>query len=191
MASRSLSRLRKLSREIPTEKKVLKLLRSLTSADHHAADRAAAIVGCAFVEAALETAILAKFVPMASETERSNIFDGESGPLATLSARIRIGHALGIFGPQTRKELDRLRHIRNAYAHSASQIKFITPEISAVCDQLSLYQKMTILEKGAIEGPKDKYIATVAFIASRLRQNVERETAPSAQLRRKAWGDLT
>jgi hypothetical protein len=39
-------------------------------------------------------------------------------PLATFSAKIRLAYALSIFGSSTRDDLDTIREIRNAFAHS-------------------------------------------------------------------------
>ena len=193
--SKGFTRLKKLSKEIPPEQDVLKLLRSLTSIDHHAADRAAAIVGGTLLEAALGTAIESKFVPLDRKTERPMLFDGEkNGPISTFSSRIRIGYALGLYGPETQEELECIKAVRNAFAHGAMRLKFQTPQISDICAQLTLFEKSSISEALWGSTPKDRYISTVAFIASRLKTNLSKRPARTilewATVMHQ-WGQLT
>jgi hypothetical protein len=67
-------------------------------------DRGVAIVGGSIVEAHLKNAILSRFHPL-SNTRRDDLFNG-FGPLATFSAKIEIGSALGLFGQKAREDLD-------------------------------------------------------------------------------------
>lgn len=191
---RGLSRLKKLAKEIPDETEVLKLLSSLQERkDDHAADRAAAIVGGTLVEAALEAAILSKFVPLDPKEERGDLFDGDkNGPLATFSARIRLGYAVGLYGPLTKEELECIKAVRNAFAHGALTLDFKTPDVVAICNTLSLFEKSAPSEGYLGNTPREKYISTVAFISSRLRRNI---LQPRGSLELFAlmtrWGDLS
>ena len=92
-------------------------------------DRVAALVGATIVEQGLEDVIVRKFHPAKplSEEEYNGLFNDPNGPLATFSARIRIGCALGLYGRNTRDDLDHLRLIRNAFAHTMRSIRFDTP----------------------------------------------------------------
>jgi hypothetical protein len=49
---------------------------------------------------------------------------GDRGPLSTFSNKILMGHALRIYDENTRCNLDIVRNIRNAFAHSKRPINF-------------------------------------------------------------------
>jgi len=49
------------------------------------------------------------------------IFSG-TAPLSTLSAKIRIAHALGLIGPITRHDLATFNDIRNVFAHTPHKV---------------------------------------------------------------------
>jgi hypothetical protein len=56
--------------------------------------------------------------------------EAEGGPLNTFSQKIMMGRALGIYGEVMQHNLDLLRHLRNAFAHSHAPITFTTPEVA-------------------------------------------------------------
>jgi DNA-binding MltR family transcriptional regulator len=53
--------------------------------------------------------------------ERNQLF-GESGPLTSLAAKARLGHALGLYGRVTRDDIILISKIRNAFAHSPQSL---------------------------------------------------------------------
>jgi hypothetical protein len=53
------------------------------------------------------------------------------GPLRGFEAKIRIGFTMGLYGPQTKHNLDCIKAIRNAFAHAVIPISFETPEVHA------------------------------------------------------------
>ena len=87
-------------------------------------DRGAAILLAANLESSLQIAIERK-EPTADRT-------------ATFEAKIKKGHALGLFGEETKNNLDLIRWIRNAFAHSLSPVRFSTAEIESACALLKL-----------------------------------------------------
>jgi hypothetical protein len=103
-------------------------------------DRAAAVILAALLEDALRDAILSRMVPLTEQKERQ-IF-GPDSPLGSLSAKIKVGFALGVYGPETRADLDTIRGIRNAFAHARRPIKFDTPEIAAECAKLRIPRRV-------------------------------------------------
>ena len=56
--------------------------------------------------------------------------EAEGGPLNTFSQKIMMGRALGVYGEVMQHNLDLLRHMRNAFAHSHVPITFETPDIA-------------------------------------------------------------
>jgi hypothetical protein len=96
-------------------------------------DRGAAILMAADLENALQSSIarLLRIPPK----HRSELF-GLNGPIGTFSYKVRIAHAISIFGDVTRRNLDIIRNIRNAFAHARRPIRFTNLRISALCDYL-------------------------------------------------------
>jgi DNA-binding MltR family transcriptional regulator len=87
----------------------------------------------ALVEEELGIAIKSKMVSL-SKDEGEALFE-YSGPLATLSARINIGYALGLYGKKAKKDLNLVREIRNAFVHAKRHIDFDAPEVVQLCRQ--------------------------------------------------------
>jgi hypothetical protein len=61
--------------------------------------------------------------------------EAEGGPLNTFSQRIMMGRALAIYGEVMQHNLDLLRHLRNAVAHSHVPITFETTEVAEAIGQ--------------------------------------------------------
>lgn len=98
-------------------------------------DRSAALVCVALVERALEKAILTRFIKL-SLRARKELFDSR-GPLSSFYSKTRMGLALGLFGTKGVKELDRIREIRNVFAHSAHDVRFSTARVKQSCHSLT------------------------------------------------------
>ena len=96
-------------------------------------DRSIAIVRVASLDAVLSYVIKRKFVNLSSDEEDALFQDG---PLASFSAKIKIAYALGLYGPETRDDLNMLREIRNAFAHSTRSFDFTNPAIMQCCRML-------------------------------------------------------
>ena len=134
-------------------------------------DRAAAIIEVTNLETELENAIRSKMVSL-NNTEHGEIFTGQ-GALATFGARIKIAYALGIFGKQTRKDLETIRAIRNAFAHCRKPLFFHTEEVAGVCALLTVVARTPDLSrfKGIsqpIDTPREKYLASTSLILGAL-----------------------
>lgn len=67
---------------------------------------------------------------------------GINSPLGTFSSKIRIGYALGIFGPETLANLDVIRAIRNVFAHAKIPVQFTEPRLMAACSLLRIPSQM-------------------------------------------------
>jgi hypothetical protein len=135
-------------------------------------DRAVAIILAAMVEGALRAAILARMVPLCERREMG-LF-GPDSPLGTFSAKIKVGFALGVYGPETRADLDTVRAIRNAFAHCTKPIKFDTPEVAAECAKLRIPRLASpddIDERPwPPESPRNQYNAATRLLCTRLRR---------------------
>jgi len=98
-------------------------------------DRGAAILLGTYVENALKQTI-SRYLNL-SERHRKELFGFEC-PLGSFSHKIRVAHALTIFGDEMRGNLDIIRTIRNAFAHSMTPISFSTSQIADVCALLKM-----------------------------------------------------
>ncbi|HEY5338523.1 MAG TPA: MltR family transcriptional regulator [Rhizomicrobium sp.] len=98
-------------------------------------DRTLAIVGACFVEDYLQDAIISRLRSPLSKRDIELLFNHD-GPLERFSSKIRLGYGLALFGYNARADLDRLRTIRNHFAHQAFTSEFTHPHISKLCTQL-------------------------------------------------------
>lgn len=134
-----------------------------------ASDRTAAIVAAAMLDDTLGYALSCRFIQTGRRwTER--LFDGGDAPLGTLSAKVGIGYALGVFGAQTCADLDLVRGIRNRFAHSAQARRFSDKIISDRC--MALTTPTTIVpglgEPFPLQDARSRYLATCRHVTMQL-----------------------
>jgi hypothetical protein len=85
-------------------------------------DRGAALLLATNVENSLRIVIERKLT--IAEKHRTMLFEDETSPLRDFSAKIRMGYALGLFDEETKKSLDIVRLIRNAFARTQPSALF-------------------------------------------------------------------
>jgi hypothetical protein len=174
MASKDspLKRLKKLAAEIPPDHAIhlhLSALRHIDFADH-----AVAMMGAGLIEKALEVAILSRLIPMGNkDRQRLSNYD-HHGPLSDLSARIRLGLAMGIYGPHTFDDLTKIREVRNAFAHSLWYIRFETAEVASMCE-FHATKRMTLADGAPSAGPRARYVWTTTHLALALKTRIQAE----------------
>lgn len=103
-------------------------------------DRANALVALAVLDQALQLA-LEKALPRKDAKIEMELFEGDGAPLRDISSKIKIAYALSIIGDETKKDLNRLRLVRNVFAHSPKKLTFETSEIAASCSRLGLIKR--------------------------------------------------
>jgi hypothetical protein len=137
-------------------------------------DYSIALIGAAYVEKALEIAILTSFVKLTPK-EYNALFKYENrGPLSDLSSRIKIAYALDIIGPQSRDDLDHVRQVRNAFAHSPQPLDFDTQEVVAICDLFNTHPRLGILSRWALgNDARSRYVNTAITIARDLKKGLK------------------
>lgn len=82
-------------------------------------ERAGIICGAAMLDQQLE-AILKRFlIPSTSKAEEQKVF-GANAPLSSFSGRITMAFRLGLIPPIVAEMLDRIRKIRNDFAHDVT-----------------------------------------------------------------------
>jgi DNA-binding MltR family transcriptional regulator len=163
-------RLKKLAKRIPDERFVRGILRTLQNR-HTVSDYPVAIVGSSMIERALRIAILSRFIPLQADEENKLFEFDQKGPIADLAMRIRIARALGLFGTNTFQDLEKIRHIRNLFAHSPDIITFAEKDITEACAFFHALQ--TASPDTTWTGtPKGNYIGACLAISSRLRARI-------------------
>ncbi len=113
-------------------------------------DRALALVVGAIVEQSLETAILSHCIQI---TPKELFGDIQEAPV-TFATKINLGYALGIYGKETKNDLNNIRMIRNVFAHTKTDIDFESFEISELCQHIGLIDRIEWVGK---LGKKPKY----------------------------------
>lgn len=100
---------------------------------HNGSDRVAAILGSALVENELMHLLETKFW---DDGDRNALFNSKGAPLQTFASRILMAKALGLISAKMAGELNRVRSIRNTFAHALLSIDFAHPEVAAYCEAL-------------------------------------------------------
>jgi DNA-binding MltR family transcriptional regulator len=140
MASPRVGSLYDLLKDRPADDEILEIANALTTEP----DASAALVACSLLELALERALVSRMIAL-RKTEHDKIFsDSDGGPLSTLSAKTRMAYVLGIIGPIAKQDFDRIRVVRNVFAHTRRGTSFATPEIEHACNTLHFSKGMDI-----------------------------------------------
>ncbi len=121
-------------------------------------DRAAALVAAAEVESYLVHLLMFEFTRL-SEEERELLFFGRNGTLSEFADRISVAYGLGVIHPDERDDLDRIRRIRNAFAHSAIPLTFENELIATECSRL-FYRDVYGDNSASFAQPKLRYLLT-------------------------------
>ena len=101
-------------RIIHSQEDVLKRAMVLAEELEGESERAAAIVGAAWVEDSLGGALASFLIPHAEAWK--SLFSG-SGPLATFSTKIDLACLVGMISEAIRSDLHSIRQVRNEFAH--------------------------------------------------------------------------
>src|SRR6266478_1236013 len=106
--------------------------------------RSAAILLAAHIEFSLEYAILIRLKRNDEKTVK--LLVDRDGPLSGFYAKIQLAYALGVFESDALYDLNIIRRVRNAFAHSPRPIDFTTEEIKKECLLLRCVKDMEIPE---------------------------------------------
>ncbi len=148
-------------------------------------DRARTIILGSVLESALEEFLRSKTRPSLNSDDRNALFD-LSGPLGNFSSKILVGYAFNWYGPNTRHDMDLVRLMRNAFAHSQKNMDFEAPAVAAMCAQLRAPESqgakipdgyLMLLPSNEIEAaedtknPRTRFIMTTHIVMERLLLN--------------------
>jgi DNA-binding MltR family transcriptional regulator len=123
VASPKKRKLRDLITDTPTDKQA----RKATRAFHKGNSLTCAIMCAAVLEGELEILLRKKFKRKDDETWMRLV--GEYGPLGSFALKIIAGHAFGLYDEITLKNLNKVREVRNVFAHAKKILTFSEPEI--------------------------------------------------------------
>ena len=104
-------------------------------------------------------------------------FFSHNGPLSSFSNIILISYSLGLIDLLERKELDTVRQIRNALAHSPLTISFSDDLVATECKKLSIFRNIKLVFgfvpkdfDVACTDPKQMYIHTILYFYAKLQR---------------------
>lgn len=97
-------------------------------------ERGLVLTLAAFAEDTLGQLILAYLRPVDQSKE---LVEGFNAPLGTLSARVKTGYALGLLSQPQFADLDRLRRIRNEFAHTWEECSLDSGKPASLVGQMS------------------------------------------------------
>jgi len=106
--------------------------------------------------------------------DRARLFDySYNGALSDLSSRILLARAMGLFGPVTFDDLQRIREIRNAFAHALWYITFATKEVDEMC--AGFHSTARIVGDRRVPGAtaRAKYVHATRFLAGALKSRIQ------------------
>jgi DNA-binding MltR family transcriptional regulator len=128
-------------------------------------DRAAVILAASIIDNALVYRISVALPTKPNDKEFESIFRFE-GPLGTFSSRIELAYLFGLIDSKTRSQLDDLREMRNACAHSPVPISFATLELANVAKRVTKPANLMPVEemKNARDIRKCVIVATIILV---------------------------
>ena len=90
-------------------------------------DRGVVVILGSLLEDALLSRIEESFIPL-TQTQRKNLIRS-GGLLSNFDDRLNLAHALGLISESVVEELQVIKAMRNACAHSRLELTFVTPEL--------------------------------------------------------------
>lgn len=106
----------------------------------HESDLTAAIISSSLLESTLERVIIGHLRD-SSPRLLGQLFENR-GPLSDFNGKILCAVAFGVISPAAGEHFQAIRHIRNAFAHSRTQISFETPQVRKEIDEFGMLKAM-------------------------------------------------
>ncbi|WP_312479441.1 MltR family transcriptional regulator [Stutzerimonas nitrititolerans] len=97
-------------------------------------DRGLVLSLAAFAEEALGELLKAFLMPSDATAQ---LIEGFNAPLGTFSSRIKAAYAIGLITKEQFLDLERLRKIRNEFAHSWKPVDISKPKVAALIDSMT------------------------------------------------------
>lgn len=94
-------------------------------------DRAAAVLAGSYLDSVLESLLRKSFIE--NFIQINKLFRG-TGPLNSFSSKIMLTEAFGLISKDEASDLNKIRYIRNEFAHRAHGLSFTDQSIKDRCD---------------------------------------------------------
>jgi DNA-binding MltR family transcriptional regulator len=120
-------------------------------------DRGAVLVSVAMLDDILEKTILAFLL---NKAETPKLLTGFNAPLGTFSARVIAAYSLGLISEREYRECERLRKVRNEFAHNVHQ-SFNDQKVKDICANLDFSAKGPV---DAPVGTKGQYTTAASAL---------------------------
>ena len=123
--------LRSLSTRLPEPEEFDRLMLRLAHED----DRTAAIVGASFVESSLEYLLVSSF--KVREVDLNQKLFENRGPLSDFNSKILVAQAFDVISGKLAADIQRIRRIRNCFAHARLPVTFDEPVVAKEVSDLA------------------------------------------------------
>ncbi len=123
-------------------------------------DRGSALIAIAWVDGALEAFLRSKF---RDEKTIADFLLRRDGPLGSFSSRIKTAYLLGLITASLYSDLERMRGIRNDFAHVRRRVRFKDQSIK---DRCKLLHGAKAFENGTgnpIRSPRQRFLLSAFF----------------------------
>jgi hypothetical protein len=100
-------------------------------------DRACALLGAAVLDREL-TDLIGTMLIDHSDATIDRVFFARDAVLPSFASRIDMSHSMGLISDDYRRELSRIRRIRNAFAHASLSVQFTEHAIKSECENLTM-----------------------------------------------------
>lgn len=137
-------------------------------------DRGLVLSLAAFSEEALGELLKAFMMPSEATVQ---LVEGFNAPLGTFSSRIKAAYAIGLITKEQFLDLERLRKIRNEFAHSWKSIDISKPKVAALIDGMSFDR----LDDHFPETPSEKIRSSMSCLLVELRSSTHQIQKKSMQ----------
>lgn len=146
-------------------------------------DRAVALIGGSILDDCLEQYLR-------SRIPDKTVFDwlfNIGRPLGSFSGKIKFARASNMIGPKVHDELDRIREIRNAFAHkifsdipssNLVRVSFNEREIKGKCSSLWIPRKLWSDKFTGERTPKKRYVVSLVMLSATLKHSADNPDKP-------------
>jgi len=143
-------------------------------------DRASVILLAAILDDLLNFRITQSITAQLNDDDMTHAFRFE-GPLGALSHRIEIAYLFGSIELATYKELNIIREMRNACAHSSFVLNFTKPEMANVAKRLFAPHGVVSLPQDTPDDIKSAFVTAGLFLIQTLAHGSRAEAAKHIQ----------
>ena len=131
-------------------------------------DRGAVLSASAYLDDALHQLLRAS---LADCKEKELLVSGANAPVSSFAARIKLSYCMGMLSSVVFRDLERIRAIRNMFAHDYTLDSLQLPVLQNACEQLECGIAGT--------GARNQLLTTALFIVGDLRNGQQRAIQPT------------